>query len=130
MADPIVTLTTDFGADSPYVAAMKGVILDINPEARLVDLSHQIPAQDVRYAGFFVAEVVPYFPPQAIHLVVVDPGVGTERGLLYLEAAEHRLLLPDNGTITFLAARRPVRRARRLTDRRHWRASVSATFHG
>src|SRR5438067_3920080 len=95
MADPIITLTTDFGEDSPYVATMKGVLVGVNPAARLIDLSHQIPPQDVRHAAYFLAAAVPYFPGDVIHVVVVDPGVGTERALLYAEVAGHRLLAPD-----------------------------------
>src|SRR5207237_539910 len=74
MPDPIITLTTDFGAAAPYAAALKGVILTLNPAARLVDLSHQIPPQDVRHAAFFLAAAVPCFPPGTLHVVVVDPG--------------------------------------------------------
>src|SRR5438105_4399885 len=92
MPDPLITLTTDFGADSPYVAAMKGVVLGINPFARLIDLSHQIPPQNVRFAAYFLASAIPYFPAGAIHVVVVDPGVGTARALLYVEADGHHLL--------------------------------------
>jgi S-adenosyl-L-methionine hydrolase (adenosine-forming) len=129
MLDGIITLTTDFGEDSPYVAALKGVILGINSSARLLDLSHQIPPQDLRYAAFFLRTAIPYFPPEALHVVVVDPGVGTERALLYVEVNGHRLLVPDNGCWTLLA-RSTVPRVVRLTDQRYWRPNVSATFHG
>jgi S-adenosylmethionine hydrolase len=130
VTDAIITLTTDFGEESPYVPAMKGVLLSINPAARMVDLSHLVPPQDIAYVAFFLAEAIPFFPRHALHVVVVDPGVGTNRALLYAEAAEHRLLLPDNGAITLLAARHPVKRVRRLAEPRYWRPSVSATFHG
>jgi len=129
MPDPVITLTTDFGEDSPYVAAMKGVILGISPCARILDLSHQLPPQDLRYAAFFLATAIPYFPPEVIHVVVVDPGVGTERALLYVEVNGHRLLAPDNGCWTTLA-REASPRVRRLTEARYWRQPVSATFHG
>jgi S-adenosylmethionine hydrolase len=131
MPDPLITLTTDFGEDSPYVAALKGVILSINPAARLLDLSHQIPPQDVAHAAFFLAASVPYFLPGVLHLVVVDPGVGTERALLYVEVGGHRLLVPDNGCWTELArhADRPPA-VIRLAESRYWRQPVSATFHG
>src|SRR5215468_10660302 len=102
MSDPIITLTTDFGAAAPYAAALKGVILSLNPAARLVDLTHQVPPQDVRHAAFFLAGAVPCFPREAIHVVVVDPGVGSDRALLYVEAGGHRLLAPDNGCWTLL----------------------------
>ena len=75
----IITLTTDFGSGSPYVAAMKGVILSINPAATIVDITHDIPAQDVRQAAVVLEDVADYFPPDTIHVAVVDPGVGTQR---------------------------------------------------
>ena len=128
---PLITLTTDFGHDSPYVAAMKGVILGINPAARLVDLCHEVPPQDVRHAAFILAAAVPYFPADALHVVVVDPGVGSDRALLYVETGKHRLLAPDNGCWTPLLAdgAAPVR-VIRLAEPRYWRQPVSATFHG
>jgi S-adenosylmethionine hydrolase len=131
MADPLVTLTTDFGQTSPYVAAMKGVILGINPAARILDLSHQLPPQDLRHTDYFLTGAIPYFPPGVIHVVVVDPGVGTERNLLYVEVGGHQLLLPDNGCWTLLARQvgaTPL--VRRLSERRFWREPVSNTFHG
>src|SRR5205823_11522922 len=93
----------DFGDDSPYVAAMKGVMLSINPRVRLVDLSHRIPPQNVRHVAFFLQAAIPYFPSGVIHVVVVDPGVGSSRALLYVEVQGHRLLVPDNGCWTELA---------------------------
>jgi S-adenosylmethionine hydrolase len=131
MPDPLITLTTDFGEESPYVAAMKGVILGINPAARLLDLTHQVPPQDVRYAAFFLAGAVPYFPAGTLHVVVVDPGVGSERAALCVEAEGQRLLAPDNGCWTSLV--KPgssAPRVIRLAEPRYWRQPVSATFHG
>ncbi len=131
MADPLITLTTDFGSGSHYVAAAKGVILALNPEVRIVDLSHDIPAQDLRQAAFFLVSALPYFPPETLHVVVVDPGVGGERSILYVELANLRLLVPDNGCWTWLiegGRRRP--RVVRLTERRFWRSRISDTFHG
>jgi S-adenosylmethionine hydrolase len=130
MAEPLITLTTDFGTASPYVAAMKGVILSLNPDARLVDLSHHIPPQDIRHTAFFLASALPHFPADALHVVVVDPGVGTERPVLYVEVGAQRLLVPDNGCWTLLHEGHPPVRVIRLTDRRYWRHTVSATFHG
>src|SRR5437764_1036640 len=131
MADAIITLTTDFGDDSPYVAALKGVILGINPSARLIDLSHQLPPQDLRHAAFFLASAIPYYPPNCIHVLVVDPGVGSKRELLYVELDDHRLLVPDNGCWTWIEQRRGGgAHVIRLTESRFWRQPVSATFHG
>jgi S-adenosylmethionine hydrolase len=127
MAHPLITLTTDFGTASPYVAAMKGVILTINPTARLVDLSHDIPPQDLLHTALFLAAALPYFPPNTLHVVVVDPGVGSSRAILYVEAASQSLLVPDNGCWTLLGE---PRRVLFLTQTRFWRPVVSATFHG
>jgi len=131
MAEVPITLTTDFGEGSPYVAAMKGVVLALNPNARLLDLSHTIPPQDLYHAAFFLRSALPYFPPGTIHVIVVDPGVGTSRAALYVETAGERLLVPDNGCWTPFAqtvAQPPV--VVRLAEPRYWRPHVSATFHG
>src|SRR6266481_278610 len=116
MPGPLLTLTTDFGDDSPYVAAMKGVILSINPDVRLVDLSHQITPQNIANASFFLTAALPYFPSNTLHVIVVDPGVGTERALLYVEVAGQRLLVPDNGCWTgMISPEARLPRAIRLT---------------
>lgn len=130
VADPLVTLTTDFGEDAPYVAAMKGVILSLNPNARLLDLSHAIPPQDVRHGAFFLSGAVPFFPPGTLHVVVVDPGVGTARVMLYVEVGGQRLLAPDNGVWTLLARDLAPGRVIQLRDPSYWRATLSRTFHG
>jgi S-adenosylmethionine hydrolase len=131
MADPLITLTTDFGSGSHYVAAAKGVILALNPDVRILDLSHDIPAHDLRQAAFFLVSALPYFPLETLHVVVVDPGVGGSRSILYVELANLRLLVPDNGCWTWLiegGRRRP--RVVRLTEKRFWRSRISDTFHG
>ncbi|MFN4257744.1 MAG: S-adenosyl-l-methionine hydroxide adenosyltransferase family protein [Gemmataceae bacterium] len=130
MISPLITLTTDFGTDSPYVAALKGVVLGIQPRARVLDLSHAIPPQDVRHAAFFLAESVPYFPPGTLHVVVVDPGVGSSRHILYVENQGQRLLVPDNGCWTWLIDADQPPTVRRLIETAYWRSNVSATFHG
>jgi S-adenosyl-L-methionine hydrolase (adenosine-forming) len=131
MTPPLITLTTDFGDESPYVAAMKGALLWVNPAARLVDLTHAIPPQDVRYASYFLAAALPYFPPQTLHVVVVDPGVGSERAILYAEVAGQRVLAPDNGCLTALFTEcGPPTNLRRVRASRYFRPEVSATFHG
>ncbi len=105
----IVSLTTDFGLSDGYVAAMKGVILSRAPQASIVDISHQVRFGDVAEAAYVVAGVVPTFPEHAIHVVVVDPGVGSDRRLLYVEAASGRFLAPDNGVLSAWLADAKVR---------------------
>lgn len=102
-ARPIVTLTTDFGAGSPYVAAMKGVILAACRDAVLVDVSHSVPAFDVRSAAFVLWAGTRHFPAGAVHLAVVDPGVGTERRAIALAIRGSLFVGPDNGLFSFVA---------------------------
>lgn len=130
MADAIITLTTDFGDGSPYVAAMKGIILGINPQARLVDLCHQVPPQNLNYTDHFLEAVVPCFPPGVVHVAVVDPGVGTGRGLLYVDVRGHRLLVPDNGCWTGLERPGEPVQVRKLENSTYWKHPLSSTFHG
>ncbi len=127
---PIITLTTDFGASDSYVAQMKGVILSINRDAVLVDVTHAIPPQDVARAATVVAEMYNRFPVQTIHLVVVDPGVGSERAPVAVEAGEHRFVAPDNGVLANIVERNQTARVVELTNDRIWQQPVSNTFHG
>lgn len=127
---PIITLTTDFGVAGPYVAAMKGVILAIDPDVRLVDISHSISPQNVRQAAMVLAGAAPWFPPGTIHLAVVDPGVGADRRIVYAEIGTQRFVCPDNGLLS--RATRATRPARinTITNPEYWLPNVSATFHG
>lgn len=127
---PIITLTTDFGVSSRYVAAMKGVILSLNPLARLVDLTHAVPAQNIMAGAMALAETVPHFPPRTIHLAVVDPGVGTGRQIVYADIGNQQLVAPDNGLLGRLAACNRPSKIIALTASQFWRPHVSDTFHG
>jgi S-adenosyl-L-methionine hydrolase (adenosine-forming) len=126
----IITLTTDFGAGSPYVAAMKGVILSINPAATIVDLTHAIPPQDVREAAAVLEDVADRFPAGTIHVVVVDPGVGTDRALVYARIGRQQFLAPDNSVLSRVLRRGGACEVVRLENREYWLDEVSATFHG
>jgi len=127
----LVTLLTDFGTQDPYVAAMKGTILSIYPGAQIVDLCHEVPAHNILAAAFILAECAPTFPADTLHVVVVDPGVGTRRTILFGQFGAHQYLFPDNGIITFIAQRHPLRA---LVTVRNVDfvppQDVSATFHG
>lgn len=126
----IITLTTDFGAGSPYVAAMKGVILSTNPDVTLVDLTHDVPAQDVRYGAMILDSVCPRFPAGTVHVAVIDPGVGTDRAIVYARIGGRQYIAPDNGLLSRLAERNRPDQIIRLANPEFWLPEVSATFHG
>ena len=126
---PLFTLTTDFGSASGYPAQMKGVLLSAIPDARIVDVTHDVPAYDVGAGALLVEAVLPWFPRETIHLVVVDPGVGTpRRGLVVTDAEGRRLLGPDNGVLTAALGRGA--RVRALAEHGVLPVPRSATFHG
>jgi hypothetical protein len=142
---PLITLLTDFGESSPYVAAMKAVILSICPDARLVDLCHVVRPQAVEEGAFLLSTLINLFPPRTIHVAVVDPGVGTARRAIALRTATAMFVGPDNGLLTAALpdSHRPAADsgpspvplppgvdAIHLTNARYFRPTVSATFHG
>ena len=126
----IITLLTDFGNQDPYVAAMKGVILSLNPEAVLVDLTHAVPPQDIIAGAFLLSEATPYFPPGTIHLAVVDPGVGTPRRALAARAQEQFWVGPDNGLFHLVFKESAPLDLVSLENSDYFRGSVSRTFQG
>ena len=127
----LITLTTDFGYQDAYVASMKGVILSRNPDVRLVDVSHEIEPQEVMSAAFVLKQAVPYFPEQSVHLVVVDPGVGTSRKTLAMRKNGHVFVGPDNGLFSLLFDGEEPEQAVELTNRDFWQSPApSETFHG
>ena len=126
----IITLTTDFGTADGYVGAMKGVILSLAPQATVVDLTHEIPPHDVRAGTFALETAVPYFPPDCIHVVVVDPGVGGERAALLVATDRGRFLAPDNGVLTSVVDDDEDATIYALDRPEFWRPRVSGTFHG
>ena len=130
MGRGLITLLTDFGVGSHYVAIMKGVILSVHPEAQIVDLTHAVPPQDVRQGAWLLAEAARWFPPETVHAAVVDPGVGTPRRLVYARMAGQHFVAPDNGLLHVLARRTPPERLVTLAEPRYWLPEVSATFHG
>jgi len=132
MSSPIVTLTTDFGSSDHFAAVMKGVILSIAPRARIVDITHQITPFEVNEAAFVIAQAGHYFPKGTIHVVVVDPGVGSARRPILVETGGHYFVGPDNGVFSLVydrAAPKKVR-VREITNTQLMLAQVSRTFHG
>lgn len=126
---PIITLTTDFGLRDPFVGIMKGVVLGICPDARLVDLTHDVAPQDVEGAALALEQAVDFFPAGTIHLAVVDPGVGSARRALAVEAGGRVFVGPDNGLFSFVFAR-PAWTAVSIEAPEYRRPELSRTFHG
>ncbi|MGV1100130.1 SAM hydrolase/SAM-dependent halogenase family protein [Thiovibrio sp. JS02] len=127
---PIITLTTDFGLRDEYVGVVKGILAAQAPQARVIDLCHQVAPQDVRQAAFLLRAAVPYFPAGTIHLAVVDPGVGTERELLILQAQGQCFLAPDNGLLAPFLADDSFQAAFVIDCPHLYQQPVSDTFHG
>jgi S-adenosylmethionine hydrolase len=126
----VITLTTDFGRDSHYVAAIKGVILSINPEARIVDISHAVAPQNIAEGAFVLGEATRWFPRDSIHVAVVDPGVGTDRKIVYARVGDQQYVCPDNGLLSYLCRDRTPEQAVEVSNRSLFLAEVSNTFHG
>lgn len=126
----IITLTTDFGTADTFVGQMKGSILTIAPDARIVDVTHEVPVHDMLAGAIALESVIDVFASGTIHVAVVDPGVGTPRHAIGIETDDYLWIGPDNGVFTAVLARCPLKRAVALTNADYHRAEVSATFHG
>src|SRR5918911_850070 len=126
----MITLLTDFGAADYFVGAMKGVILSANAEARIVDITHEIPPQDIMAGAFTLSAVYQTFPAGTIQVAVVDPGVGSARRPILASASEQFFVGPDNGLFSFIYEREASARVFHLTNKDYFRRPVSATFHG
>jgi len=131
---PHVTLTTDFGTRQGSQAVLHGVIAGICPEATVTDLTHEVTPFDIGQAGFLLAVNTPWFPPGTVHVVIVDPGVGTDRRPIALEVGDHRYVGPDNGVLSWVLDRADRSgipwHAVHLNDPRYWLDQLSSTFHG
>src|SRR5712671_1605667 len=129
-ARSIITLLTDFGTQDYFVGAMKGVILSANPAARIIDLTHDIPPQDIHAGAFNLLAAYRDFPPGTIHVAVVDPGVGSDRHPILIECADQFFVGPDNGIFSWICEREGNWRAHHLTNEKLFRHPTSKTFHG
>lgn len=126
----IIALLTDFGTRDYFVGAMKGVILSINREARIVDITHEIAPQNILSAKFILQNCYAEFPPNTIFTAVVDPGVGSDRRAILIEAEKYYFIAPDNGLLSFVFEEAENFRVFEITDEKFFRHSVSRTFHG
>lgn len=126
----IITLTTDFGAADWFVGTLKGVILRINPQANIVDITHDIPAGDIRAGAFALAAGYRYFPTKTIHVAVVDPGVGSRRRAIAVQTANCIFVGPDNGVLSFALAKEKIKTVHELTNEKLFLKPISQTFHG
>ena len=127
---PMITLLTDFGTSDYFVPAVKGVILTLNPQAQIIDLTHDISAQDVHAGAFTLGACWRNFPPGTIHLAVVDPGVGSARHPIVVQADQHLFVGPDNGLFSFVYARAKQVSVFHATNTDFFQTKPSATFHG
>jgi S-adenosylmethionine hydrolase len=126
---PIITLTTDFGSNDHFVGAMKGVILDIVPDAQIVDICHAVQAFDVLDGALTISQAYSYFPNRTVHVVVVDPGVGTARRPIVASCDKYHFVAPDNGVLSLVYAREPRVHVRHITSEHYFLQPVSNTFH-
>ena len=126
---PIITLTTDFGNNDHFVGAMKGVILDIVPDAQIVDICHAVQAFDVLDGALTISQAYSYFPNRTVHIVVVDPGVGTARRPIVASCDKYHFVAPDNGVLSLVYAREPRMHVRHITADHYFLQPVSNTFH-
>ncbi len=127
---PVITLLTDFGLEDEYVGVMKGVVFSIYPHALVVDISHRIPPQHIAAAAAMIDASYRFFPEETIHVLVVDPGVGTERRLIALRADGHTFLAPDNGVLTPFLETDRISDVREIAQPLWYLPEVGSTFHG
>jgi len=126
---PIITLTTDFGSNDHFVGAMKGVILDIVPDAQIVDICHSVQAFDVLDGALTISQAYSYFPNRTVHVVIVDPGVGTARRPILASSDKYHFVAPDNGVLSLVYAREERMHVRHVTSEHYFLQPVSNTFH-
>ena len=130
MSNPIITLTTDYGTNDHLVGVLKGVILKINPDVQIVDITHGVTPFDLLDGATAIANAYPYFPPRTIHVVVVDPGVGTDRRPLLVSGQNQYFIAPDNGVLSGVFDKEQNFLVRHLTAEHYFLHPVSRTFHG
>lgn len=129
-AVPLITLTTDFGDKDAYVACMKAVLLSLSPNCRMVDVCHHVAPQDIPHGAYTIWSAFSLFPAKTVHLVVVDPGVGSGRKAIAAQAHGQFFVGPDNGVLWPILSQDPQSQIHQITESRWFRSKASATFHG
>jgi S-adenosylmethionine hydrolase len=130
LARPIITLTTDYGINDHLVGVMKGVIFGINPDVNIVDITHGVLPHDILDGALTIGQAYRYYPPKTVHVVVVDPGVGTARRPILVAADQHYLIAPDNGVLSAVYDQTEALSVWNLTSEHYFRQPMSKTFHG
>jgi len=126
----IITLTTDFGAADWFVGTMKGVILGLEPRAQIVDITHEVPAGDIRAGAFALAASCKFFPKRTVHVAVIDPGVGSRRRAIAVQTGNYLFIGPDNGVLSLALSREKIMAIHQITNAQLFLRPVSNTFHG
>ncbi|HBB68355.1 MAG TPA: hypothetical protein DCZ93_13885 [Elusimicrobia bacterium] len=130
MKTRFIALLSDFGTNDPFVASMKGVLLSRAPKLTIIDITHQIPPQDIQTAAFYLMAAMPYMPKNTLFLTVVDPLVGTGRGILWAKTKKHQFIAPDNGILSWVEEREKITEVRFINNSDLFLPRISSTFHG
>ena len=130
MKTKCIALLSDFGIHDPFVAMMKGVLLSKAPGLSIIDITHQIPPQDVKTAALYLMAAIPYMPKHTLFMAVVDPTVGTGRGIIWARTENYQFMAPDNGLISWVEQKEKIKEARFISNSSLFMDSISSTFHG
>ncbi len=130
MANPIITLTTDFGLHDAFVGIMKGVMLQIHSKVKIIDICHNISPHNILEASYIIGSAYSYFPKKTIHVIVIDPGVGSERKPIIALTDDYYFVAPDNGVLSYVYHQECNTRVFHITEKKYFRSSISTTFHG
>jgi S-adenosylmethionine hydrolase len=126
----LISFLTDFGRDDEYVAVMKAVIKSINPDAEFIDISNGVSPWDIKRAAYMIGYSYAYFPDNTVHIIVVDPGVGSKRGIICARTSKHTFIAPDNGVLSVVLNKEPEAELYNVSSRKYMLPTISSTFHG
>jgi hypothetical protein len=130
MKTDFIALLSDFGTNDPFVGMMKGVMLSAAPDLTIIDITHQIPAQDIQASAFYLMTAIPYMPKNTLFITVVDPTVGTGRGILWAKTKHYQFIAPDNGILSWVEECEPIEEVRFINNSDLFLPHISSTFHG